>query len=445
MNEWNFRQETNGETKRLVLDLQSDDRLDNFALNMLAHNETVHIIPVQLMRVNDANQLHFQITDMEPMKDRLKGGIPKKRVLMILNSVLNAFEETEEYMLDQNKVYLNEDYIYLDGQDECRVIYIPLERIEEMDVLLFMKRMVERIQPDCTEKDPYLYDILNAFNRGGIRRLSDLRELLRKHENAGRQKDRRETPVISAEISGSNSLSESDNRGKTAEEHMKQKEKKEKQKEKKQASAAEKKSVFKDKAIFSVTNKKKPAAPAKIPIMNIPGRQEPVRESVSFAEKNPKREVNAEQKEIPAEKEAASQLSGQEVPVAETGEIYESYEETVMMQESEFEKELYTVCLKQPGEMQLIRNRDDSTYVLVDGDNSFGSGENVRHRILGNKAVSRDHASIYRRGNSCWLIDHGSTNGTFLNDRRLEEGKREEMGDGSLVRFADEEFVFRLR
>jgi EAL domain-containing protein (putative c-di-GMP-specific phosphodiesterase class I) len=53
--------------------------------------------------------------------------------------------------------------------------------------------------------------------------------------------------------------------------------------------------------------------------------------------------------------------------------------------------------------------------------------------------VSREHAVIDREGNNYRLRDLGSTNGTFLNGRRVEQAP---LADGDAVRIADVEFSF---
>jgi EAL domain-containing protein (putative c-di-GMP-specific phosphodiesterase class I) len=53
--------------------------------------------------------------------------------------------------------------------------------------------------------------------------------------------------------------------------------------------------------------------------------------------------------------------------------------------------------------------------------------------------VSREHAVVERQGNDYRLRDLGSTNGTFLNGRRVDQAP---LADGDAVRIADVEFSF---
>jgi pSer/pThr/pTyr-binding forkhead associated (FHA) protein len=60
--------------------------------------------------------------------------------------------------------------------------------------------------------------------------------------------------------------------------------------------------------------------------------------------------------------------------------------------------------------------------------------------VLSLERVSRQHAAIERRGDAFWLRDLGSTNGTFLAGRRVEE---QPLHDGDTVRIGDAQLVFK--
>lgn len=64
--------------------------------------------------------------------------------------------------------------------------------------------------------------------------------------------------------------------------------------------------------------------------------------------------------------------------------------------------------------------------------------------IPDNDAVSRIHAGIISKGDSYCLIDRNSTNGTWLNGRKLESGQEAMLEPGDRIRLADEELDFWL-
>jgi pSer/pThr/pTyr-binding forkhead associated (FHA) protein len=76
-----------------------------------------------------------------------------------------------------------------------------------------------------------------------------------------------------------------------------------------------------------------------------------------------------------------------------------------------------------------------NTYTLRDGANAVGrrAGNDV---VLADPAVSGRHATITLRGDDASIADTGSTNGTFLEERRLIAGVEETLAPGAVVRFA---------
>ncbi|MEY4881827.1 MAG: hypothetical protein RLZ87_1256, partial [Armatimonadota bacterium] len=73
-------------------------------------------------------------------------------------------------------------------------------------------------------------------------------------------------------------------------------------------------------------------------------------------------------------------------------------------------------------------------------------GETVVGREFGNglvvasDTVSRRHASLLRSGNSASVIDHGSTNGTWVNGVKVASNQELRVGDS--VRFGSVEYRF---
>lgn len=90
---------------------------------------------------------------------------------------------------------------------------------------------------------------------------------------------------------------------------------------------------------------------------------------------------------------------------------------------------------------------EDKIFLVIGGANRRGEvvpvpegrisvGRNAKHAlILKDASVSGDHAEIRREGSTCAIKDLGSSNGTFVNDRRLPERGEAELASGDVVRF----------
>lgn len=268
-----FEQKSIGETTCLVLKLDDNLAIDTFAVNMLTHNHIQHIVPVQIVQMDEKKYAQFNITGLAKLGDRVAAARPKKEVLSIFSSILNAFEEADAYMLDAECLFLQWEYVYLDGRGNCMFFYLPFSRGAGRDRIDFLREVVNRIRPDYQEKDPYLYDILNAFGRGAVQKLSDFRELIKKSANslpdgprADEEKKSGETQgAVQAQIDGGADRQET---GREPQEKGR-------------------------KAVLKTVEKQpdhKLAAGAKIPVINIPGREPGEKIAVPKTEPKKKKE-----------------------------------------------------------------------------------------------------------------------------------------------------------
>lgn len=65
--------------------------------------------------------------------------------------------------------------------------------------------------------------------------------------------------------------------------------------------------------------------------------------------------------------------------------------------------------------------------------------------ISDNLSVSRHHATITRKGNDYYLVDHGSMNYTFVNNLKLEPEKEMKIKNHDRIMLGDEAFVFLVK
>ena len=64
--------------------------------------------------------------------------------------------------------------------------------------------------------------------------------------------------------------------------------------------------------------------------------------------------------------------------------------------------------------------------------------------INDNSSISRVHATINSGDNGVFIEDCGSTNGTFVNDKRVMKGQPVRLTDGAKIVLANEEFEYRI-
>lgn len=433
-----FKQQSVGETTYLIYELDNGIEIDSFAMHMMSNNKMVHIVPVQIVSINEKRQLQFNVTGLTKLSNRVAIPRTKKEILEILSSIVNIFEEADAYMLDLTHLLLEWEHVYLDGYGNCMLIYLPIECTNDKEQISFLQEIVSRIQLDYQEKDPYLFDLLNAFSRGAIRKLSDFKEILKKNAGVMRQESKQVEEKINFE-------------------------------EQKLERSVQKEESEKKDSVLKIAERgirAKPQADSKIPIINIPGREPGGKEICQIpiqAPEKPKKDggkrkmfalpkkqklekaplVNIEEKANEDQKNRSSIIK------VEKNEMYEGYENTVIMQEpaETRKRDEETVMLEEMAFMpqasaRLIRKQDGTVYRIDKERIVIGSGTMADICICHNNAISRSHVTISCIGGSYYIEDNRSKNGTFINGRRLQTGVQEPLYDGMIVRFANEDFEF---
>jgi pSer/pThr/pTyr-binding forkhead associated (FHA) protein len=61
--------------------------------------------------------------------------------------------------------------------------------------------------------------------------------------------------------------------------------------------------------------------------------------------------------------------------------------------------------------------------------------------VIESREISRKHLKVVVKEDRCFVVDQGSTNGTYLNDEKLPPGKREEFLPSTTIRLADRVFL----
>jgi pSer/pThr/pTyr-binding forkhead associated (FHA) protein len=87
-----------------------------------------------------------------------------------------------------------------------------------------------------------------------------------------------------------------------------------------------------------------------------------------------------------------------------------------------------------------IEDTQSLTYSLPKSSISIGaaSGNNV---IINVNSVSRSHLKLIKEGQSWFVEDQGSTNGSYLNGRKISSGSKELLRPNEFVRLGDKVFI----
>ncbi|MGH8587938.1 MAG: FHA domain-containing protein, partial [Gammaproteobacteria bacterium] len=84
----------------------------------------------------------------------------------------------------------------------------------------------------------------------------------------------------------------------------------------------------------------------------------------------------------------------------------------------------------------------DGVYDVTGGPTLIGRAPGPGGVVIPGKGISREHAVVEYRDYAYWVLDQGSANGTFVNNKRVERVQRLHHGDR--VRFNETDFLFLM-
>lgn len=161
---------------------------------VLKHNTLKTLIPVQLREKDGEKSLLFDITGMQPLRKREKEtGFSQKECEKIMHSIINLLEEIDNYMLNLECLQFRPEYIYTGTDGELRWLYYPQlisqesENLNMQDDKLktgdFQKKIEDffawiltQIDYEDAEAVQYMYRFYNK-----IRKLGFSKELLERY------------------------------------------------------------------------------------------------------------------------------------------------------------------------------------------------------------------------------------------------------------------------
>jgi hypothetical protein len=132
--------------------------------------------------MNEAKHIKYNISSRISVKQMFSGPVNKKRLLGVLNGVVDALLATEEYMMDPRSVILDVDHIYVDVTTcETVLLCLPIAEVEEAedhDITAFFKKLVFTTLYDQTENADHVTRLLNFLNSSETVSLVDFKALL---------------------------------------------------------------------------------------------------------------------------------------------------------------------------------------------------------------------------------------------------------------------------
>ena len=118
---------------------------------MLLNNRVSGLCPVSSIEIDNRKTIRYQVSSQIPLQQFFMDKVGKKRFLTVLNNILTAIDNMEDFMLDPGMLLLDRQYIFVNvGTLQTDLIYYPvLSDRHEFRLDNFIKSMIMN-----TEFDP---------------------------------------------------------------------------------------------------------------------------------------------------------------------------------------------------------------------------------------------------------------------------------------------------
>lgn len=489
---YDFEYEVQGAATFLVYQKKAEDNIDSMSMGMVSNNKIDGIIPFIYTQVEEQVYFKYNVSAKNTLQQYFSGVVTKKSFLGVLDSLVDAFIQAEEYMLEMSSIVLDTEYIFVNPiTSEAFVVVLPIKRENTETLESFVRLLLFSVQFDRTEDCAYIAELINFLNSNQFFSLSDFKKLLNHMQNGnGRIQNRAVvpekqnvivTPVVPEKVAVTVIPSEIPKQvDKTPERSV----------------SAEESSVRKNEetAIPGVSNtsEKNEKVPKNKKIFGKKGEQFKMPEPPPFQGNfssgiEAKAPVAPKKPEIPkkglsekADKKSKKRIAipGKDLRKEKTQEREGISGTGAAMQQQKISGENYQVASQdfgktvdlssyQNGTTVLAGNNPGGTTVLINPKKQFflyrkKTGEEfeiLKNRtkigrdassndiyLAGNSAISGEHAVFINQADSVYIMDSQSTNGTFVNGLQLKAGSvSEALQNGISIRLADEEFEFRIR
>ena len=159
-----FNYEEQEGKKYLIYNKKPEEKIDPVTMEMMSNNQIGSLLSFESIQIDGALTLKYNVTGLESLKDYFSGVVGKTKLLNVMEGIIEAFLEAEDYFLDLSSYALEEEYIYIQP-DTAKVFMVVLPFVrEEMKPESFLKKLLLEVRYDQSEDCSYVAGLINLFS-----------------------------------------------------------------------------------------------------------------------------------------------------------------------------------------------------------------------------------------------------------------------------------------
>lgn len=446
----------------LIYEVLDNEKIDNVSIGMMKNNDIKALFPIDIITNDTRVEFKYRLGAVKTLNEYISDELTKENLLEIFENICKGIRCIEEYMLFEEQVILDNDYIFFDGNN-IRLILLPvINGKSNITLKVFLKNLLldmmvkndkaayfaSDITKQLSKEENLSYDkFLNLLDllknkryteKPGTR-TEEVREERREKKGLSERKvfnieENISKPVQARQYQGHINFEKNDNSyrsisipniGVLDTSFDKQSQKTEK-----------KKGLFGFGKVKSADSLNETGSDrSNNNNLLIPGREEPI--NVGNQNKKEKKKFSLFGKK--KEKENKVTESVMQVPKAVYGET------TVLQSPANMGETTLLGFSPNIIKSFLIWRRTGEKIVIDKSDFRIGREKNyVDFCIDDNSSVGRNHAEIIQKDGAYFIRDLRSLNFTRVNGEKVSPSIEVELWDNDIISLANEEFEFHI-
>ena len=460
----------------LIYEVLDNEKIDNVSIGMMKNNDIKALFPIDIITNDTRVEFKYRLGAVKTLNEYISDELTKENLLEIFENICNGIRCVEEYMLFEEQVILDNDYIFFDGNN-IRLILLPvINGKSNITLKVFLKNLLldmmvkndkaayfaSDITKQLSKEENLSYDkFLNLLDllknkryteKPGTR-TEEVREERREKKGLSERKvfnieENISKPVQARQYQGHINFEKNDNSYKSISipnigvpdtSFDKQSQKTEK-----------KKGLFGFGKVKSADSLNETGSDrSNNNNLLIPGREEPINvgnqninegnQNINVGNQNKKEKKKFSLFGKKKEKENKVTESVMQVPKAVYGET------TVLQSPANMGETTLLGFAPNIIKSFLIWRRTGEKIVIDKSDFRIGREKNyVDFCIDDNSSVGRNHAEIIQKDGAYFIRDLRSLNFTRVNGEKVSPSIEVELWDNDIISLANEEFEFHI-
>lgn len=461
-----FSFETQGTNTFLVYEIKQEDAVDTMSLGMVTNNRIEGFAQTLFAQIDEKKYIKFNISAKVSADQLFDGTVSKKRLVGVFSGIVGAMISAEEYMIDPNNILLDLEHIFVDVTTfDTAMICLPIfgGDLKNPDLSTFFKSIMFNTQFDQTENCDYVAQIINFLNRHSALPLEDFKKLM---DSIAKDNEPAKPVQVKVQPEAPRTVVQNPNPVYVTAAPVAPAVKPVEVKSEKNDPPVEEKpmSLFyllqhynKDNAATYKAQKEARKAKkagdsgpddkqknnALNPGYAVPGYQT-VPTNYGFAVPG-QADAQVKQNVVPQTVVSEARLVAEHVQSTSPSAI--SFGETTVLGGGGIGETTVLGAAMEASVVapHLIRTKNNEKISINKPVFRIGKERSYVDYFIGdNTAISRSHANIVNHNGEFYVVDTNSTNHTYVNGGMIQSNVETKLSHGTKIRFANEDFEFRL-